>query len=45
MTSFIPAPVVSAQKGPLSHVLRHVTYNNTATHLTHPLEYYELKEY
>jgi hypothetical protein len=40
----IPLPVAGPRKGPLSHVLRLVAYNNTATHLNPPLEYYELKD-
>jgi len=40
----IPLPVASPRKGPLSRVLRLVAYNNTATHLNPPLEYYELKD-
>jgi len=40
----IPLPVVGPRKGPLLRALRLVTYNNTATHLNPPLEYYELKD-
>ena len=41
---FIPSPVLGPRKGPLSRALRLVAYNNTATHLNPPLEYYELKD-
>jgi len=40
---FIPLPVAGRQKGLLSRVLRLVAYYSTATHLTPPVEYYELK--
>jgi len=40
----IPSPVLGPQKDLLSHMLRFVAYNNTATHLTPPLEYFELKD-
>ena len=40
----IPSPVLGPRKGPLSHTLRLVAYNNTATNLNPPLEYYELKD-
>jgi len=40
----IPSPVLGPRKGPLSRTLRLVAYNNTATHLNPPLEYYELKD-
>jgi len=43
-TSIIPSPVLGPRKGPLSHALRLVAYNITATHLNPPLEYYELKD-
>jgi len=42
--SLIPSPIVGQRKGPLSRALRLVAYNNTATHLNPPLEYYELKD-